>query len=103
VQAPSVSPLRGTAQTPSVSPIRGTAQTPSLPPLRGTFWLLNTGCLLRVVLQSLTDVHPVFFRLVGISGVVELSALTLWSVHVVHLMRQRTAGGRVQAAMEPVR
>lgn len=59
-----------------------------LPPLTGAFLLLNTGCLLRVTLQALTDVHPIFFRLVGVSGVLELAALAAFGAHLLRLMRQ---------------
>jgi hypothetical protein len=61
----------------------------SLPALTGTFMLVNAGCFLRVALQALTDVHPVFFRLVGMSGVLELSALAFWGAHLVGLMWPR--------------
>jgi hypothetical protein len=59
----------------------------SLPALTGTFVLVNAGCFLRVTLQALTDVHPIFFRLVGVSGILELAALTAWGAHVIGLMR----------------
>jgi hypothetical protein len=54
--------------------------------LVGPFVLVNTGCFLRVTLQALTDVHPVFFAAVGVSGVLELAALAWWGAHLVHLM-----------------
>jgi hypothetical protein len=57
-----------------------------LPSLVGPFALLNIGCFLRVTLQALTDVHRVFFALVGVSGILELSALAWWGTHVVRLM-----------------
>jgi hypothetical protein len=57
-----------------------------LPALRGPFILANVGCLLRVTLQALTDVHHVFFALVGASGVLELTALAWWGAYMVRLM-----------------
>jgi hypothetical protein len=65
------------------------AQATSLPSLTGTFILVNAGCFLRVTLQALTDVHPLFFRLVGVSGVLELAALAAWGAHLVALMWPR--------------
>jgi len=44
------------------------------------------GCLLRVTLQALTDVHPGFFAVVGVSGILELAALAWWGAHLVRLM-----------------
>jgi hypothetical protein len=63
-----------------------------LPPLLGPFVLVNAGCLLRVTLQALTDVHPAFFAVVGVSGVLELAALAWWGAHLCRLMLARPAG-----------
>jgi hypothetical protein len=63
-----------------------------MPSLTGTFLLVNTGCFLRVSLQALTDVHPIFFRFVGVSGILELAGLAAWGAHVVRLMRQQKVG-----------
>lgn len=56
--------------------------------LWGPFILVNVGCILRVSLQTLTDWHPLFFALVGVSGLLELSGLTWWGCHLLGLMRQ---------------
>lgn len=48
--------------------------------------LAQASCLLRVTLQALTDVHPAFFAIVGVSGVLELAALAWWGVHLARLM-----------------
>jgi hypothetical protein len=61
----------------------------SLPALGGPFVLINVGCLLRVTLQAMTDMHPAFFRVIGVSGVFELAALAWWGVHLVRLMLTR--------------
>ena len=61
----------------------------ALPALRGPFVLVNLGCLLRVSLQALTDVHPGFFAVVGVSGLLELAALAWWGAHIVRLMATR--------------
>jgi hypothetical protein len=61
-----------------------------LPALTGPFVLANIGCFLRVSLQALTDVHHVFFVLVGVSGILELAALAWWGAHLVRLMLTTT-------------
>jgi hypothetical protein len=68
-----------------VPDLRRTSTT-SLTALTGPFLLVNLGCFLRVTLQALTDVHHVFFSIVGVSGVLELAALAWWGAHVVRLM-----------------
>ncbi len=60
----------------------------TLSALWGPFILVNLGCTLRVSLQTLTDWHPLFFALVGISGLLELSGLAWWGCHLLGLMRQ---------------
>lgn len=47
--------------------------------LRPTLLLLNLGCLLRVSLQISTDWAPIGFRLIGVSGVLELTSLLIWA------------------------
>ncbi len=42
------------------------------------FFLVNIGCFLRVTLQILTDSTPIAFVFVGVSGICELIAFTLW-------------------------
>lgn len=62
-----------------------------LTPLWGAFLLLNTGCALRVVAQTLTDFTPHAFPVAGISGLLEVTGLALWGVHLWGVM-----AGRVQ-------
>ncbi|HEY3323407.1 MAG TPA: DUF1858 domain-containing protein [Planctomycetota bacterium] len=50
------------------------------------FALVNLGCFLRVSLQTLTDWHPAFFSFVGISGVLEVTGLTIWGIALVRIM-----------------
>jgi hypothetical protein len=69
-----------------VVPTRRRRDRAALPGLGGPFLLINLGCLLRVTLQALTDVHPAFFAIVGVSGVLELAALGWWGVHLARLM-----------------
>jgi hypothetical protein len=70
-----------------------------LSPLWGPFLLLNTGCFLRVSLQTLTDWHPAFFVAVGVSGMLEVTALAWWGAHVGGIMlRGRRAAAATAAA-----
>jgi hypothetical protein len=48
--------------------------------------LINTGCLLRVVGQTATDFSPAAFPLTGISGLLEVTALALWGIHLLRIM-----------------
>jgi hypothetical protein len=63
-----------------------------LSPLWGPFLLANVGCTLRVLSQSLTDIYPEAFKIIGFSGVLEVIALTWWSIAMLGLLlRQRGA------------
>jgi hypothetical protein len=68
-----------------VPDLRGVAKS-ELPPLTGPWVLVNAGCTLRVTLQALTDVHPAFFKVVGVSGVLELTALGWWGAQLIRTM-----------------
>jgi len=54
--------------------------------LRGPFILINIGCFLRVTLQTLTDWNPHAFSFVGLSGVLEVTALAWWGVGLIRIM-----------------
>jgi hypothetical protein len=58
-------------------------------PLWGPFILLNTGCALRVITQSLTDFHPGFFKVIGVSGTLEVLALGWWGITMIVLLCRR--------------
>jgi hypothetical protein len=60
-----------------------------LSPLWGPFILINAGCFLRCSLQTLTDAHPAFFAAVGVSGVLEVTALAWWGAHLARIMLGR--------------
>ncbi|MCC6581725.1 MAG: DUF1858 domain-containing protein [Phycisphaeraceae bacterium] len=68
-----------------VATLRG-IDAKQLPLLAVVFALLNLGCLLRVGLQIGTDWHPLFFRVVGVSGMLEWIALALWAIHLAAMM-----------------
>jgi hypothetical protein len=57
--------------------------------LWGPFLLLNAGCALRVVGQTLTDFSSSAFLFAGISGILEVSGLALWGVHLWLIMMGR--------------
>lgn len=63
--------------------------------LWGPFVLVNLGCFLRVTMQTLTDGYPMFFHLVGISGVLEVAGLAWWGVGLVGIMRRGRRESRV--------
>jgi hypothetical protein len=75
----------------------------SLPALTGPFVLVNVGCFLRVTLQALTDVHPAFFAVVGISGVLELAALGWWGAHHLRLMVGQRSASTISASIAATR
>ncbi len=60
---------------------------------RGELWLpfvlVNLGCFLRVSTQTLTDWHPAFFWVIGLSGTLEVTGLGIWGVHLARIMLSR--------------
>jgi hypothetical protein len=69
----------------------------SLTRLWGPFVLINLGCFLRVSLQTLTDWQPAAYNFVGISGMLEVTALAWWGAGLIRIMR---AGKRATANEE---
>lgn len=59
------------------------------------FVLVNAGCTIRVIGQSLTDVASVAFPVMGISGVLETTGMAIWGWHLFSVIRQ---GRRATAA-----
>lgn len=66
--------------------------------LRVPFLLLNVGCAMRVLFQVGTDLTPAVFPLAGASGVLEVTGLTLWGVHLGRVMLNRA---RLRPAVAP--
>jgi hypothetical protein len=58
----------------------------SLSGLWGPFLLLNTGCLLRVALQTLSDWTGLVYPLLGVSGTLEVLGLAWWGAGLVRLI-----------------
>jgi hypothetical protein len=77
-----------------VVPTLGGVDLRGLSRLWGPFLLINAGCSLRVVAQTLTDFTPSAFPVAGASGVLEVAGLALWGWHLWGVM-----AGRVRAAV----
>jgi hypothetical protein len=60
-----------------------------LAPLWLPFALLNAGCTLRVVGQTLTDFTAGAFPVAGVSGLLEVAGLAVWGVHLWLIMSGR--------------
>src|SRR5215212_1811059 len=58
-----------------------------------TFVLLNLGNLTRVTFQIATDFSPSAYRIMGVSGFIEVVGLTLWGYELIANMR---AGARLE-------
>ena len=57
--------------------------------------MVNLGCLLRVMMQILTDFTSIAFPVVGISGIVEYVGFAIWGIHIWRLTgRPVMDGGR---------
>jgi hypothetical protein len=57
--------------------------------LWGPFVLLNLGCALRVVSQTLTDFTPHAFPVAAVSGLLEVTGLAWWGAHLWAVMAGR--------------
>lgn len=62
----------------------------TLSSLIGPFALLNLGCATRVGCQVLTDFVPQAYAVIGVSGVLEVTALAWWGIGLITLMRRRS-------------
>ncbi len=59
--------------------------------LGGPFFLINLGCASRVVLQVATDFTPRAYPLLGMTGFIELIALSWWGVEMWRTMNMARA------------
>jgi hypothetical protein len=73
----------------------------ALPALWLPFVLLNLGCALRVVGQTLTDFTGASFPFAGASGVLEVTGLAVWGVHLWRIMAGRYTPPAVEADSAP--
>ena len=70
-----------------VVPILAGVDSNQLSRLWVPFVLLNVGCAGRVFLQILTDIFPgAAYPLIGLTGFIELIALTWWGVGLWRIM-----------------
>ncbi|MFB3908318.1 MAG: NnrS family protein [Candidatus Eisenbacteria bacterium] len=53
------------------------------------FLLVNAGCALRVTMQVLTDFTPAAYPIAGISGLLELTGLTIWGIELIRILLAR--------------
>jgi hypothetical protein len=53
------------------------------------FVLINLGCALRVIGQTATDMADWVFPFAGVSGILEVTGLAIWGVHLARLMLVR--------------
>ena len=81
----------------------------ALSPLWAPLVLLNAGCLLRVVGQTLTDFSATAFPVAGVSGMLEVTGLALWGAHLLRIMlgkprlRRVTQAEKEELKMRPIR
>lgn len=66
--------------------------------LWGPFLLLNVGCFLRVTTQTLTDIDPFFYKVIGVSGCLEVTAIAWWGLGLVKIMRDGKRALALEAA-----
>jgi hypothetical protein len=69
--------------------------------LWGPFILINVGCTLRVVGQTLTDFSAAAFPFAGISGVLEVTGLAMWGTHLWLIMAGRARVRRAVTTKSP--
>src|SRR5262249_41083129 len=73
----------------------------ALPALWAPFLLVNAGCAVRVVGQTLTDFTPSSFPFTGVSGLLEVTGLAVWGAHLWWIMAgSRAAEGRDEPGPE---
>ena len=69
--------------------------------LWGPFLLINAGCALRVVGQTLTDFSAAAFPFAGASGVLEVTGLAMWGTHLWLIMAGKARTRRSAMAASP--
>lgn len=72
-----------------VVPTLNGVATASLSRLWLPFVLINTGCALRVMGQTLTDFSPRAYSIAGFSGLLEVTGLAIWGAHLWWIMSGR--------------
>src|SRR5262245_5382949 len=64
--------------------------------------LVNTGCLLRVSTQILTDLAPGAFSVIGLSGVLEVTGIAVWGIGLYRVMN-RASSANERVGVQPSR
>lgn len=72
-----------------VVPILRGADPKALSRLWLPFALINIGCALRVIGQTATDFADWVFPVAGLSGMLEVTGLAIWGIHLAGLMLRR--------------
>lgn len=72
-----------------VVPTLGGVSAEHLSSLWGPFVLINLGCALRVTGQTATDFTTFAFPIAGVSGILEVTGLGWWGVHLWRVMAGR--------------
>jgi hypothetical protein len=81
-----------------IVPTLNGVDTRRLPGLWTSFTLLNGGCALRVLAQTATDFSPLAFPVAGASGLLEVTGLAIWGVHLWRIMAGRSAAEEPEAS-----
>lgn len=84
----------GALVVPTISAI----STAGLSGLWGPFILINIGCFMRVSLEVLSDWYHSAYHIIGISGLLELTAIAWWGWHIIKLIHQAAAREAQQTA-----
>jgi hypothetical protein len=66
--------------------------------LWGPFVLINAGCAMRVVGQTMTDFTETAFPFAGVSGLLEVTGLAMWGTHLWLIMSGRARVRRPASA-----
>jgi hypothetical protein len=69
-----------------VVPVLNGVDTRALSQLWLPFILVNTGCVLRVSTQILTDLLPGAFSAIGLSGLLEVTGIGIWGIGLYRVM-----------------
>lgn len=67
-----------------------------LPSLWLPFGLINVGCLMRVGFQIATDFREAAYPLAGVSGMLEVTALAIWGVHLWRIMAREPSDEEIR-------
>ena len=84
-----------------VVPVLNGVDTRVLSQLWLPFVLVNTGCLLRVSTQILTDLLPGAFSAIGLSGLLEVTGIAIWGIGLYRVMNSASLANEIVGASAP--